>query len=234
MTIRDYLLTRHVNVSERINTVGLAPCCILYINPLNYPLFRDGSLELADTYFVLDGIFMTKLLGLLLHGDTRYFPRQSFDMTSLAPEVLAYCEQRGLSIFFAGGSELEIDRFTTFINGRYPRLKILGTSHGYRPDCEIISLISKLEPDVVLLGLGNGKQEQVAVEAIRRHPAVYFSCGAFISQTSNSADGIFYPDTINRFHLRWLYRFFREPRVLKRVAVHYPLTALRMFSDSRK
>jgi UDP-Gal:alpha-D-GlcNAc-diphosphoundecaprenol beta-1,4-galactosyltransferase len=229
--IRDFLLTRHLDVVDWLAKGNISSRCILYINPFNYQIFRNGTLDLTFTSYVVDGIYMSKLIGIIFHNNPNHYVRQSFDMTAIAPAVFDHCIKHGLSIYFAGGSEIEIARFTEIIKSHYPELSICGSSNGYRPEHEIIAGIEALAPDVVILGLGNQKQEVVAITAFARHPAVYFTCGAFISQTANSVRGRYYPPIINKLHLRWLYRFFREPHVIRRVLLYYPLIVWQLIYD---
>ena len=234
MKIRDFLLTRHLDVVQWLASDNISPRCILYINPFNYQIFRHGTLDLTFTNYVIDGIYMSKLVGLIFHNNPNHYVRQSFDMTAIAPAVFDHCVKHGLGIYFAGGSQTEVLRFTEIIKSHYPELRICGSSNGYRPEHEIIASIEALAPDVVILGLGNQKQEVVAITAFGRHRAVYFTCGAFISQTANTIKGRYYPTLINKLHLRWLYRFFREPHVIKRVLHYYPLIIGQLIYDGRR
>ena len=75
-------------------------------------------------------------------------------------------------------------------------------------------LVRELEPDMVLVGLGAGLQEQVLLEAASAMPRGYaLTCGGFLDQVLQ--DG-YYPRWAYPLRLNWLVRLAREPRRLWR------------------
>jgi len=195
---------------------------VIYLNPATYNYFRK-NIDLIENVdgIRFDGIFMTSFLKLF---GVPIVERQSFDMTSLAPIVFNKAQQEKLSIYLCGGTMDDIKNFCSIINQRYPFINIVGFRDGYFNMNEFSDVsrdIIKLQPDIVILGLGGKKQEVFASELSLYLDSYIFTCGAFITQTTERIN--FYPVYIDRFNLRWAYRFIVEPRTIKRVLIQYPL-----------
>lgn len=80
----------------------------------------------------------------------------------------------------------------------------------------------------MLVGLGAGLQERFVLDALRGgFSGVAFTCGGFIRQEADAGER-YYPDAINRLHLRAFYRMYREPHTIKRYLLDYPSNALRL------
>lgn len=222
MHIADLIKSRLVDVQADILDSKIDNAVVLYLNPKTYLHYREQPelLEMVDG-IRFDGILMRLLVSLcLLRGSS--IPRQSFDMTSLAPKVFAYCVSNQKRVYIAGGKAGEAEIFCDKLRSEYPNLQIVGSSHGYQTEDEIIESVSRLAPEVVILGLGNLKQDSVAMRLKQSNSALYFTCGAFISQTAASKDVHFYPQLVNRLNLRWLYRMVTSTDVFLRVLVYYP------------
>ncbi|GAB3701551.1 WecB/TagA/CpsF family glycosyltransferase [Corynebacterium nasicanis] len=81
-------------------------------------------------------------------------------------------------------------------------------------------------PDVIVLGLGAGLQDEVAVELHREFPtAVICTAGGWIDQFSRKEQ--YFPAWIHRFRLGWAWRILHEPRRLLRRYTLDALTSLR-------
>lgn len=204
----------------------------VYVNPFNYFYFRSQPELTNIAKYRMDGFFVNSLVGICC-GLRGAGVRQSFDMTSLAPQIFDYCTNKQLSIFFAGGKDGDAKRFIEKIGPLFPDLNIVGHCSGFLDEAEIIERVKKSGAKVIVLGLGNIKQERTGLKLVSQYDALIFTCGAFISQTANSVAerGAYYPKWINRYHLRWLYRFIKEPHVIKRVAIYYPKFILYFIRD---
>ncbi len=204
----------------------------IYLNPFNYFYFRTTPEILNVAKYRMDGFFVNSFVTLVC-GLKEVSIRQSFDMTSLAPKIFDYCINNKLPIFFAGGKDGDVEMFVQKILAIYPDLNVVGYCSGYHPDEVIISKIKASKSRVVVLGLGNIKQERTGLKLIKDYEALVFTCGAFISQTANSSanEGAYYPAWINKYQLRWLYRFYKEPHVIKRVAIYYPKFLFKFIID---
>lgn len=227
----EMLRRRHIDVTRAIATRGASERCIIYINPFNYFALRCSGVNFGQVFYRVDGFFARSIISALFKPAAPLL-RQSFDMTSLAPEVLTSCERSGWKVFFAGGSAEHIEKFVSKIRVRFPRLLVCGYCDGYETEETIIEKVKAARPDVVVLGLGNIKQEYVAIRAFEQYRALYFTCGAFISQTAKSSGLDYYPWIFNKTNTRFIYRMFVERHVIKRVLMFYPRFLFRAFLDA--
>lgn len=197
------------------------PRAIVYLNPYTYNYFRKNISEIKNVGgFRFDGAYMVAVLRLF---GISVPCRQSFDFTSLAPYVFEEAAKSNMKVYLCGGTKEDIDSFSLTISAIFPTLKICGYRNGYFSDDEMSAVsgeIMSASPDFVLLGLGGIKQERFA-SFLSVNTGVYImTCGAFISQTAMQAD--YYPQWVKEHGFRWLYRFYKEPRVIKRVVFNYP------------
>jgi N-acetylglucosaminyldiphosphoundecaprenol N-acetyl-beta-D-mannosaminyltransferase len=203
---------------------------VIYLNPSTYNYFRKNMVLIKNIDGVrFDGIFMSSFLKLF---GIKVPKRQSFDMTSLAPKVFSKAEREGLKVFICGGSDDDLKKFSQIIKNKYSDIEIVGTRNGYFSDDEFVQIknqITEHTPDIIILGLGGRKQEIFASKLSPFIDGYIFTCGAFLSQTTKRLD--FYPRYINRFNLRWAYRFIVEPRTIKRVFFSYPPFVVFLFID---
>ena len=231
MNIIKFLKCRYVDVDELMARGLLVGKTVIYVNPFNYFSFRKNSIELDGLHFVFDGLFLSSLVGftLLRSQEVR---RQPFDFSGFACTLFSYCNAHALRVFVAGGNNKESLDFREKMKSKFQGIKFCGNIDGYRPDDEIISAIIVSKADVVVLGLGNIKQERVAAKLGQfGNSATIFTCGAFVSQTARSTSVFYYPRLINRFNLRWAYRFLKEPYIIKRVFLYYPAVVFTFFLD---
>lgn len=202
-----------------------------YINLYNYLIIRENPKIIAGIdRFTLDGILLVRILNLIGVRKKRASP----DFSSYFSEMFSLCEKLKKKVVFVGGSKNELFDFKAQIKKNFPTLITQGTIDGYFCDNETIIIakdILKLNPDIVILGLGTPKQENFAIllKSLGYRGSTY-TCGAFISQTA--LKGIkYYPEIINNLHLRWLYRIFKEKKLLKRYFLLYPLSIWYLLID---
>lgn len=223
MKIIPFLNQRYVQVKRLVDDDALPCGAFIYLNPFNYFFLRKNPWLLNVAYYRMDGIYLVSIMRLYL-SKALGVVRQSFDMTSLAPVILNYCAQRQLKVFIAGGKPGHADAFISIMTKRFPGIEWVGHCDGYQSEQDVIDHVLDSRAEVALLGLGNIKQESVAGQLAQQKPeGRFFTCGAFISQTASARAVDYYPRWINRYHLRWAYRFAKEPHVIKRVAKFYPV-----------
>jgi exopolysaccharide biosynthesis WecB/TagA/CpsF family protein len=183
--------------------------------PDNIAYFCDGMLMSA---------FMSRVTG-------QHIERVSFDFTSIADPVLSQAEQQGRRVYFVGARQVELDLFLHKIRTRYPKLTIAGSHNGYFDAAQAASIRQDIRAsvtDILIISLGAGLQEQFVQEVLSDgFRGVAFTCGGFIRQEA-TANQHFYPEAINRLHLRAFYRMYREPHTIKRYLVDYPSNFLQL------
>lgn len=200
---------------------------ISFVNP--YSLVQVARSSIADEdlqhiTFYSDGILLCLLARFFYGVEIR---RLSFDFTSVADEMLTDADSHRRQLAIVGGTDASSAGFARYLAQHYPKIELDLVRNGYfktRDEMQELAMaLSKRPPQFVLLGMGGGLQEQFAVQLIRAgFKGVVYTCGGFFDQTVSSGRN-YYPQWINRLHLRWAYRIYREPgRLLFRYAIDYP------------
>ncbi len=112
--------------------------------------------------------------------------------------------------------------------GRTVQVHAMDGFDGLRRGEDLRALVRELEPDMLLVGLGAGLQEQVLVEGARAMGRGYaMTCGGFLDQVLQPG---YYPSWAYPLRLNWLVRLAREPR---RLWHRYTVGALLGVAQSR-
>lgn len=198
---------------------------VSFLNPYSYCRMRRSLQYLACFDFLgIDGFLLSKLLSIFLK---KKILRLSFDFTSLADDIFSRASFEARSVYFVGATKDDICIFVKKIENRYPELKISGFSSGYFKNLksyyETLDNIIKLNPDIVVVGMGSPLQEEFVTRLkFGGWSGSAWTCGGFIHQTAISASLEYYPYWINKLNLRWLFRMVKEPRTIKRYIFSYP------------
>jgi exopolysaccharide biosynthesis WecB/TagA/CpsF family protein len=201
-----------------------------FINPFSYSLLRNNKeiYEKIDVFYV-DGISLVWLLKLF--GVKTY--RLSFDMTSVAPKVFNSCISEKSTIYFIGAKQIEIEKSIKKIKEYYPNLNVIGFRNGYFSDEEkeqVYAEIIQANPGYLIAGLGTPLQEKFIVEISERgYNGKCYTCGGFIHQSADDLN--YYPVFFNTLNIRWIYRIYKEPKLLKRYFIDYPKAFLYLIFD---
>lgn len=186
-------------------------------SPSTVAYFCDGMLM---------STFMSRVTG-------RTIGRVSFDFTSIADLVLGSAEQQGKRVYFVGARQVELELFVSKIKRLYPRLTIAGYHNGYFDASQAEAIRADIclsKANILIVGLGAGRQEQFEQDALRAgFGGVAFTCGGFIHQEAMATRN-YYPALINRLHLRAFYRMYREPHTIKRYLIDYPSNFLHLLA----
>lgn len=192
-----------------------------FINPFSYlKLLKTSNIENIDGFFI-DGSFFRLIYSLFYKKANVY----SFDNSSLAPHIFNYATNNNKSIFVIGEQKEVLSKFIKNLKSNFPNLNIVGFSSGFfdkSNEHSIIKHIMELSPDYCIVGLGTPKQEVFLSKLkLNGFEGIAFSCGGFIKQSSEKY--AYYPKKIQKYNLRWLYRFIKEPHTRKRYLIYYPL-----------
>lgn len=226
MSIIRYLEERACDVEVMLSRGQLERGAIIYVNGGNYEQIRSALPALQNTRYQVDSIFFFFLFRSLIRS--KYLrKRQCFDFSGFADGLFKYCGDRRLRVFVAGGTAHDIKVFTTKLRTAYSEINFCGQSHGYIGNEEILESIKSAQPDMIILGLGNGRQEEFAVQVSNACPeSSVFTCGGFISQTAASQGLRYYPILVEKLNIRWLYRLIKESHTRRRLFITYPKCAL--------
>lgn len=130
--------------------------------------------------------------------------------TDLQERILSNANQQKLKVFFFGDKQSVLEKLKEKISYNYPGLIPVGYINGYDYNNDIvISLINKIQPDILFVGLGVGRQEPWIIENAKKLNACFIiSVGGwfrFLSGAKKRAPVIFC-----KFHLEWLYKIVTD------------------------
>jgi N-acetylglucosaminyldiphosphoundecaprenol N-acetyl-beta-D-mannosaminyltransferase len=157
--------------------------------------------------------------------------------TDLFDRVAAEAERRGATFYFYGAAEEINLAFYDRARRAFPKLRILGRSHGFLEKKALedkIVEIDKLGPDVLWVALGVPLEQQFFRRWADKLPnvAMIKTAGGlfdFLSGAKRRA-----PVWMQRCCLEWAYRVWLEPRrLLWRYAITNPVAALLLIADTR-
>lgn len=194
-----------------------------YLNPVSYLT----ALKEKPLFGMMDGIFAdgSLLVGAikLVYGEK--VTRRSFDMTSMAPEVLVYANERALSVCVIATRQDMLEKTVSIFASQYPNIVWKGCRNGYfatRTEMEDEARkIAESNPDFLIVGMGIKMQERFLLMCKKAgYKGIGFTCGGFIHQTAEQDGKVeYYPAWVDKYNLRFFYRMYKEPHTRKRYAI---------------
>jgi exopolysaccharide biosynthesis WecB/TagA/CpsF family protein len=209
------------NIIPKIKNFEFRKGITTFVNPYSMYLLKDDDFIKDIDFIHVDGFSLVKKLNSTFFSGLDRF---SFDNTSLAPVVFGKVKREMLSLAIVGTTEESIHKAVENIQ------EIFGVSvkyfrNGYFKDDEekikCIDEIINLKIDVVIAGMGTPSQELFLIQ-LKRHKwnGYGYTCGGYLHQIAKKSN--YYPDYIDRLNLRWLYRLYDEPKLMKRYFILYP------------
>ena len=115
-------------------------------------------------------------------------------------------------IFLLGGKKGVVEKVREKL-----KAEVVGVEHGYQDLEKVIDKINKVNPDILLVGLGSPKQEKWIYDNLKKMPGVRVAIGVggafdFISGRVKRA-----PKILQKIGLEWLWRLILQPRRIKRI-----------------
>lgn len=204
-----------------------------FLNPVSYL----SALEEKELFSNFDGIFADGSLLVaaikVLYG--KRISRKSFDMTSLAPQLLNYAEKNKKSIYIVASKQEQVEKAISVFKERYPYLRFSGYRNGYfssenEMDTEA-AYITEINPDFLIVGMGVLMQEKFLLKVKSKgFQGIGFTCGGFIHQTSKN-EIEYYPAWADKLNLRFIYRMYKEKHTRKRYLQAAFLFPIRFFFE---
>lgn len=189
-----------------------------FLNPVSYltALENRPLFEKFDGIFA-DGSLLVSAIRLLY---AKRVTRRSFDMTSLAPELLNHLIENHKTLYIVASGQEQVECAAKIFREQYPELRIAGFRNGYfSSDAEMgreASHIVELNPDFLIVGMGALMQEKFLLKVKERgYQGIGFTCGGFIHQTAKNQIH-YYPEWIDKMNLRFVYRMYKEKHTRKR------------------
>jgi len=204
-TTADEMIAR-IRSTARSRSVRIA-----YVNAHTLNLaYRDFALRkaLVHSDFVLnDGIGVS--LAARLKG--RRFPA-NLQGSDFNMSLLRMSASENWSVFLLGGRPGVSEKAAREILRVIPRLRIVGTRHGYceRPDLDVAK-VSASGADVLLVAMGNPRQELWLEAHLHKLPNIRIAAGvgAFLDFQAKTVRRA--PNWMNDIGVEWLYRLAQEP-----------------------
>ena len=144
--------------------------------------------------------------------------------SDMVPQLAARSAETGMTLYFMGGSEGSAEKAKQVLLDRHPALKIVGVSCPYwKPgeqfDQAVIDDIRQADPDILLVALGNPKQELwIKTYGDVVGVPVMIGVGASLDFIAGNVKRA--PKWMQRTGLEWLGRLVQEPkRLWKRYAL---------------
>ncbi len=189
-----------------------------FLNPVSYL----SALDNKELFARFDGIFAdgSILVAAIKLVYRKTVTRRSFDMTSLAPELLSYAEANNSSVYIVASRQEQVEKAVGIFKERYPKLLVVGYRNGYfaseKEQDEEARHIVGVNPDFLIVGMGALMQERFLLKVKDSgYRGIGFTCGGFIHQTAKDEID-YYPTCIDRMNLRFVYRMYKEPHTRKR------------------
>ncbi len=153
--------------------------------------------------------------------------------------VAALCQQRGRSIYLLGSDPGSSTDAAAALQRWYPRLRVLGTHHGYfdpgsAHSERVLEHIASLKPDIVLVGMGTPQQELwVDHNNDRVEAPVVWTVGALFDYLSGRTPRA--PHWIADNGFEWIFRLAMEPRRMwRRYLLGNPAFLYRVLEERRR
>lgn len=139
--------------------------------------------------------------------------------TDLFHDVAKRAQQQGLSFYMLGATPEENAKAVAATRKRYPRLTIVGHTHGFHTGQDLertIAEIDTLRPDILWLAMGVPHEQRFMVEHGHKltNVGVIKTAGGlfnFLSGKNSRA-----PMWMQRAGFEWAWRLYQEPRRLSR------------------
>lgn len=183
-----------------------------------------STLQKIDHWHI-DGIILVKIINFFKKEKIQ---RYSFDFTSIAGKVFKNSEISGKKVAIIGTTEDNLKKFIEFLNNEYKELNITYSRNGYfqsgSETKKVITKIRKLNPDIIIVGMGTPYQERFIV-SLKEYgiKSKIYTCGGFMHQTAQKGKN-YYPEFFDKLNIRWLYRIIDEPKLIYRYAFLYPIS----------
>lgn len=198
-----------------------------FLNPVSYL----SALDNKEIFGKFDGIFAdgSLLVAAIKYAYHQTVTRRSFDMTSIAPELLHFAEISQRTLYIVASKQEQVERAVEIFKERYPKLRLAGYRNGYFSSEKEMAVeaehITQLQPDFLIVGMGIIMQEKFLLKVKEAgYRGIGFTCGGFIHQTArNEID--YYPSWVDKMNIRFLYRMYKEKHTRKRylqAAVLFP------------
>ena len=197
---------------------------------LNIAFADENVRAIMRKAVVLNDEIGVDLASLLLFG--KAFP-QNLNGTDFVPHYLQFTQHR-YRIFLLGGRPGTAERAGELLQRQLPRHQFVGCHHGYFANDqaeEVNAIIKTSRADVILVGMGNPKQEiWLAANLEATNARLGFAVGALFVFVTGEARRA--PAWMRTLRIEWVHRLAQEPwRLSRRYLLGIPLFFVRILSQ---
>lgn len=162
-----------------------------------------------------------------LHGERL---RDNVNGTDLVPLLFAALAGRGLRYYLLGNTPERIERAADHARRAFPGWTLAGCHHGYLDGIDpqpVIDDINASGADLLLVGMGNPKQEQwVDANRSRLQVPLTMAVGGLLDYWVG--DLVRAPGWVRRIGHEWLHLLIRQPHKARRYLIGNPKFLLRV------
>lgn len=169
--------------------------------------------EALSTATVFNDGLGVDIASLILFGCK--FP-ENLNGTDLTPALLSSFD-RSVAVFLVGSPPGVAEEAAAALSDQHPFVQIVGSRHGFFTDAESGELVAEIRAartELLLVGMGNPRQELWATEIAEQSGAVVLCVGAFIDFAAGRVSRA--PLWVRQLRSEWLYRIALEPSRLWR------------------
>lgn len=191
---------------DRRSTAIFAFCNMHTFNLANKSPELVAALDKARVFN--DGIGID-VASRILNG--RPFPA-NLNGTDLTPAVLDAL-LLPTNVFLLGSADGVAERAGVVLAARHPNVVVVGTHHGFLNEDDAPTLIAQIraaDTALLLLGMGNPRQELWAARYADQAGAAVMCIGAFLDFTAGEVSRA--PRIVQQLRCEWVYRMALEPR----------------------
>jgi len=208
-----------------VNNVNVNACNIAYTDPEFLSILNASEAVFCDGFGVKLGAWLLgKKLG------QRMTPPDWID------ELFKLCVQRRYCVYFLGDTNEVVLQFSQAVRNKYHALRVVGQHDGFfapggDADIRLTNEIQRLQPDIILTGMGMPLQEKWAWQAKQRlGKGVIIATGALFRWYTGYEKRA--PRWMTQYGFEWLARLATSPRKhFKRYVMGLPLFFLRVFKQ---
>lgn len=169
----------------------------------------------------------------LLHGRRL---RDNVNGTDVVPLLFKRLAGRGLSYYLLGNTPERIERAAAHAQAAFPGWRLAGCHHGFLSDkgaqanAEVVQRINASGADMLLVGMGNPKQEQWIAQHLPQLtvPLCMGTGGLFDYWVG---DLVRAPAWVRRIGYEWLHLLIRQPHKARRYLLGNPLFLARVLRN---
>ena len=149
-------------------------------------------------------------------------------------KLIDLASKNNYRVAFLGAKEEVIQKTKENFLKQYPNLNIVYLRNGYfQDDNEIISNIEASNPQILLVGLGSPKQEEMISKLKDKlHGCVMVGVGGSFDVFSGIVKES--PEIYRKLGLEWLYRTLKQPERFKRIFPALPIFLIKCIIDTVK